>query len=206
MSIQSFRTRFNNIPSIGECLLAERQLIYQMLFYAAGMLLGSFTLKALKLDGIIKILQSVFKIQTQDFATQFWANLALYLSVFTIALVLGLCIIGYPVIHAIPACMGIVIGIKITYFFMQHGVKGMGYSLLLLLPESAAIVTVMMFTVSTSAKLSQYIIQSAAKKETFEKPNAVYLLKKYLVYLLFVLLIAFINALLSFLLAPIIKI
>ena len=192
--------------SVWEIIINEREFIYPLLFYAAGLLVGSFSYGLLNSDAFIKMLGSLFERNQNDFGTLFVTNFALYISVFMVSLLLGMCLLGYPVIHVIPLLMGVVIAIKVTYYYAMYAVKGIGYSLLMIIPEASLLVCAIMYMVSSGTKLSKFIFDKTSNRGAAGELEIKKLLTHYLIYASVVTFSAFINSLLTFLLKSIIKI
>lgn len=195
-----------SFSSVLDVIAHEKDIVYPTVFYVAGLLLGTFSLNIYRTNSsFLRILKSLFIIKSNDFSAIFINNLALYISVFAIAVLLGMCLIGYPVINAIPFLTGVSLSIKITYFISTFSVKGIGYSLIIIIPEGAAFVTVLILSISVSSKLSKHILDCTSGKQTsITKTDTKNLLKQYIKYALAVVLISFINSLLVYLLKAII--
>ena len=191
--------------SASEIILNEREFIYPLLFYAAGLLLGALSFRMIDSTAFLKILRNLFESNSDKFSSLFLCNFALYISVFMVSLLLGMCLIGYPVINMIPLIMGIVIAIKVTYFYVTYSVKGIGYALLMIIPEASLLVCAILFTVSAGNQLSKHIMDCTANKSEAGKLKVKSLLMRYLIYASVVTLSALINSVLSFLLSSIIK-
>ena len=140
------------------CFNKEKDLIYLLLFYFSGLVIGSFGFQLIKNDFLIKSLKSILNLQSEELFSLFISNFAIYISLFSVAMLLGMCLIGYPVLNIIPLLLGCSIGIKVTYYYITFGEKGIGYSLLLVIPQAAAFITVLIYTIITSANLSKYIL------------------------------------------------
>ena len=188
-----------------QIILEEKEYIYPILFYISGLIIGSFSFRLFNSTAAIKILKSLYSVDTGKFLTLFSGNFCLYFSVFMVTVLLGMCLIGYPIINVIPLLLGMVISIKVMYFYTSYSIKGIGYALLMIIPEGAALITTIIATINVSSRLSRYILNCASSREVDECPQAKSLLKKYLTYALTVTIIAFINALLTYLLSGIIK-
>ncbi|MBE6719648.1 MAG: hypothetical protein E7571_03200 [Ruminococcaceae bacterium] len=195
-----------SFSSVLDVIAHEKDIVYPTVFYVAGLLLGTFSLNIYRTNSsFLRILKSLFIIKSNDFSAIFINNLALYISVFAIAVLLGMCLIGYPVINAIPFLIGVSLSIKISYFISTFSVKGIGYSLIIIIPEGAAFVTVLILSISVSSKLSKHILDCTSGKQTsITKTDTKNLLKQYIKYALAVVLISFINSLLVYLLKAII--
>jgi hypothetical protein len=191
--------------SFSELIISNKEYIYPALFYVAGLLLGSLLLKTINNTAISKLIELVLNNSKSAFFAVFLNRFSLYISIYALCVLLGMCLIGFPIINIVMLLSGCEIALKIAYYYVNFGVKGVGFSMLMLIPEGAAIATVLIYSIKTSAELSKNIYEIAAKGTTNRIEIKQYF-KKYLIYALFVALISLINALVSFLLGAIISI
>jgi len=191
--------------SIGEILIENKEYIYPALFYVAGLFLGSFCIDIINNTAFSKLIELIFKSSSSAFFAVFLNRFSLYFSVYALCVMLGMCLIGFPLINIVPLLIGCEISLKTAYYYTNFGVKGVGFSLLMIIPEGAAIATVLIYSIKNSINLSRELYEIAAKGNS-EKIDIKQYMKKYLVYGLIVTLISLLNALASFLLGAIIKI
>ena len=189
-----------------QLIIDEKEYVYPVLFYISGLIIGSFSFRLFNSSTVLNVLKSLYSVKTNSFISLFTGNFCLYFSVFMVTVLLGMCLIGYPLINAIPLVLGVVTAIKVTYFYTSYSVKGIGYSLIMIIPEASVLITTIIATINVSSKLSRYILNCASSREVDERPKAKSLLKQYLTYALTVTIVSFVNALLTFLLSGIIKI
>ena len=189
-----------------EILKEEKELIYSVLFYTAGLLVGSLGFSLIKSEMLIKGIKAIFTPHAGNLTSIFICNFALYISIFAVTVLLGLFLIGYPIINSIPLMIGCSVGLKVAFFYITYGVKGVGYSLLLVIPQAAIFTTVVVYTIRQSAQISRYILKCVSSKEAGEPLKVKSLLKRYITYTLAVIAAAFVNALFTFLLSDLIKI
>jgi len=178
--------------------------IYAVLFYVAGLLIGSLCYHFVNSTAMTKVMQSAFEKTGATFEAVFLNRFCLYFSVFTVTVMLGMCLIGFPFINIIPLLTGTEIALKTAYFYVNYSVKGIGYSLLMIIPEGAAFATVLIFTIRISMNLSKNIYTLTSGHEG-DRVDIKYFLKKYLLYGAIVAAIALVNALAAFLLSAIIS-
>lgn len=150
---------------------------YSGLFYALGLFLGSYFYKLAQSDK----LNNLVAIKDNDFKTLLLSDFCLYFSIFLIAAFLGFCLISKPIIYSIPILIGIATGIRIAYYFVNYSTKGVGYSLIMIIPYIALFITVISFTINTSNNLSSKLI-NLTKGEGEKKFELTPYLKKYLLY------------------------
>lgn len=168
----------------------NKTFIYSVLFYLAGLLAGSFVYKNCQNEVLNKILNS----SNEDFLQLLMNNLSIYMLVFAISVLLGVCLVGFPVINLIPFIIGFEAGMKIAYYYIGYGVKGIGYSLLMVAPYVCLFLTVIVYSVSMSYDLSKRIYSITVKKSDMsEEFNYKTYLKKYLAYAGLIAIVAVIN-------------
>lgn len=150
---------------------------YSALFYALGLFLGSYFYKLAQSDK----LNTLAVIKDNDFKILLLSDFCLYFSIFLIAAFLGFCLISKPIIYSIPVFIGIATGTRIAYYFVNYSTKGVGYSLIMIIPYIALFITVISFTINTSNELSSKLI-NLTKGEGEKKFELTPYLKKYLLY------------------------
>lgn len=199
-------SNFSPQKTLEEILTEEKELIYSVLFYSAGLIVGSLGFSLINSDVLIKGMKAIFTPQTGNLASIFICNFALYISIFTVTVLLGLFLIGYPVINAVPLVIGCAVGLKVAFFYVTYSVKGIGYSFLLVIPQAAVFATVVLYTIRQSAIISRYILNCVTSKAAGEPPKIKSLLGRYITYTVAVTVTAFLNALFTYLLSDIIRI
>lgn len=181
----------------------NKVLIYSIIFYAGGLISGAFVYKKCKCDA----LNAVFEISSNNFMQEFVNNVSFYFLVFSISVVLGLCLIGFPFINLIPFAVGFHTGMKIGCYYILFGFKGFGYSLLMIAPFVCLFLTVITQSISKSYMLSKHIYNLTVKKTDTESHFDYKLyLKNFLLYSVLIVLIALINTALMQALSTIITI
>ena len=178
----------------------NQQIIYSLLIYAAGVILGSVIFKTADSTPLKALIEKALSIKVNDFTSLFFNRLGLYFSVFSATVLLGMCLIGYPLIWLVPAFTGFIIAFKVTYYYLNFEVKGIGYSLLMVIPEGAALTTILIFTIINASELSRLIFRETLKnKDMTREINLKSYLKKFLLYSGLIVIIALINALIIYL-------
>ena len=168
----------------------NKTFIYSVLFYAAGLLCVSFIYKNCQND----ILNNILSAANGDFLQLFLNNLSLYMLIFAASVLLGVCLVGFPIINIIPFLIGFEAGMKVTYYYINFNVKGIGYSLLMVAPFVCLFLTVILYSVSMSYDLSRKIYSITVKKtDMSEEFNYRTYLKKYLAYAGLIIVVTVIN-------------
>lgn len=192
--------------NISDEIIKNKNLIYPLLFYISGLLLGSVLYTAISKTAVFDLMESIFKLQNEEFLELFINKFSTYFSVFTITILFGMCLVGFPFINFIPLLCGIEIALRISYFYVNYSAKGIGYSLLMIIPESAAFLLVLIHTIDKSNSLSKSIFSITMKKnENIDFQPVVYL-KSFGLYAVLIIIISAVNALVTYLLENLISI
>lgn len=168
----------------------NKSLIYTVLFYCFGLFLGSYFYKIASGEALDKLI----KPNEESLITLFTSDLCVYLSLFLVVVFLGFCLIGYPIINIIPLIIGIDAGLRIAYFYINYSVKGIGYSLIMIIPFTALFLTVIAYAIKISTELTKKLIELTTNKEFNKKLEVKPFLKSYLLLGLCVIGTAFLNA------------
>ncbi len=187
-----------------EIIYENKIIIYSVVLYIGGLALGAAFIKLFGVSYFESFLKKELTVNSNNFISMFFYRMSVYLTVFLITVLFGMCIIGYPVIYTVPLVTGAAISIKIAYYYMSYKLKGIGYSLLMIIPEAAAFETLLLYSVNTSCKLSYTIFNTVNKKDMTKEINLKSYLKSYLIYFLILFVIASISTLFSYLLNTII--
>lgn len=168
----------------------NKTFIYSVLFYTAGLLCGSFIYKNCQNE----VLNGILASKSSEFVQLLMNNLSLYMLVFAASVLLGICLVGFPFINIIPFLIGFEAGMKVAYYYINFNVKGIGYSLLMVVPFVCLFLIVILYSVSMSYDLSKRIYGITIKKsDMFEEFNYKTYLKKYLAYAGLIIVVALIN-------------
>lgn len=180
-----------------------KSVLYTALFYVFGLFLGSYFYKITQFESIDRLLEP----SSNDFAELFLANFCVYFSIFVLVVFLGFCLIGFPVVNAVPMAVGIFTGIKLAYYFINFSTKGVGYSLIMIVPFSALFVTVIALTIEISTNLSKNILNCTKNTDSSEsRVNIKEYTKKYLIYAVLILAVSAINSVMTCLLYSVVTI
>jgi hypothetical protein len=193
--------------SVVEIIVDNREYVYPAVFYLLGLILGSFFYKNLADTDFISSIKSLIEITDSNFQILFLNKFCVYFSLFAVTIVLGLCLIGFPFVNVVPLLIGIEASLKISYYYVNYQGKGIIFSLLMIVPEASAFITILIYTIKSSSMLSKSIYTISTKKSDMtEEINLKSYLKKYLIYGLIVATIAFVNALSTYFLNTVITI
>lgn len=191
--------------TISEAIIKNKTVIYAILLYLAGLFAGTVIYKTADYKLTQAVIENIFSSDVKSFLNLFLNKLSIYISIYSSAVLLGMCLIGFPLIYLIPVLTGLIISFKIAYYYSSFGIKGVGYSLLLIIPESAALQCVMTFTICRAVELSKLIYSSTVKKTDMTKDNELKsYLKVFIIYFGLTALTALINTSVQYLLSGLI--
>lgn len=178
--------------SLYEIFTEYKTVFYCSLFFAAGLVCGSLLYIKCRTNSLDEIIKGSV---SDDFITLLINNLGFYFFIFAFTVLLGVCLVGFPVINAVPVIIGIQAGLRIAYYYVNYGIKGFGYSLLMIAPFVCSFLTVIIYTVSLSSELSKRIYSiTAGKADLGTKIEYKTYMKKYLLYALLTVVVALVNS------------
>lgn len=178
--------------SLYEIFTEYKTVIYSSVFFAAGLLCGALLYKNCRTDALDEIIKTA---AGNDFLNLFINNLGFYFLVFALTVFLGICLVGFPIINAVPLIIGVQAGLEIAYYYLNFGFKGFGYCILMIAPFVSSFLTVIVYTVSLSSELSRKIYDlTIGKKDTAEKIKYKKYMKKYLLYAIMIVIVALVNS------------
>lgn len=181
--------------------------ILPIFFYFTGIFIGSSFFNNLKNTFLIELFNDVFLISNTSFESLLINKFCVYFSIYALTVILGMCLIGFSFLNVIPLLIGLELGLKISYFYVLYGVKGIGYSLLMIIPEASALITIIILTISQCNILSKNIYSISVKKiDIAQDVNLKLYLKSFAFYSIIIALIAIINTTLFIFLGSIITI
>lgn len=164
-------------------------IFYCGLFYAVGLFIGSYFYKLAQSDKLNELVM----IKDNSFANLMLSNFCAYFSLFLITAFLGFCLISTPLINIVPIFIGIATGSRLSYYFVNYDAKGVGYSLIMIVPYIALLITTIAYTMKVSVELSAKIrnLVKGESKDPFEiNPY----LKKYLLLAVAIIVVSVIDS------------
>ena len=164
--------------------------------YFAGLIIGSLLYKNIYTRINNELFEDVFNYQTDDFLETFFSKLSIYLSVYLITVLIGLCVIGYPIVCSVPFLCGIEIALKLSYFYNLYNFKGFGYSLLIIIPEASMFILVLIYAIKSAGDMSKNLMQIARNNVPNNEVSIKSYLKSFLIYGSEIIAISLINAVL----------
>lgn len=178
--------------SLYEIFTEYKTVIYSSVFFAVGLLCGALLYKNCRTDALDEIIKTA---AGNDFLNLFINNLGFYFLVFALTVLLGICLVGFPIINAVPLIIGVQAGLEIAYYYLNFGFKGFGYCIIMIAPFVSSFLSVIVYTVSLSSELSRKIYDlTIGKKDTAEKIEYKKYMKKYLLYAIMIVIVALVNS------------
>lgn len=164
--------------------------------YFAGLIIGSLLYKNIYTRINNELFEDVFNYHADDFLETFFSKLSIYLSVYLITVLIGLCVIGYPIVCSVPFLCGIEIALKLSYFYNLYNFKGFGYSLLIIIPEASMFILVLIYAIKSAGDMSKNLMQIARNNASNNEVSIKSYLKSFLIYGSEIIAISLINAVL----------
>ena len=186
---------------IEKIIVDNKTVIYSIVFYACSLAIGTVLYRLLQSSA----LDSVLKPSDANLSKLFSQNICNYLSLFLITVFLAFCLIGYGLINIIPCVIGIQVGMKAAYFYINCQAKGVGYTILMIAPFAALFLTVLIFVIQTSSNMSKQIVDITKNNLDYKldvKPT----LRKFLIYGLIIIAFSGVCALIETLLKSVVTI
>ena len=116
-----------------------------------------------------------------------------------------MCLIGFPVINIIPLVCGVELSLKLSFIYSLYSVKGIGYSVLMIIPEATAFLVLLFYTIKDSKDLSRSLF-NISKNNLESEIDLKQYLKKFMLYCIGIISISILNSIMMYLFNSIIKI
>lgn len=171
--------------------------IITVVIYVFGLIAGSICYYSIDSESLKSLADELLSFKNKTFIEQFSNDLCLYFSLFAMTLVFGMCSLGTPIVALIPFFTGLINAVKISYFYSNYGIKGIGYTLLMILPGASLFVAVQIVTVCNSIEMSRVLFKASFKEGSFSNSLSKTYLKEFAVYAIIVILISLLNSLLT---------
>lgn len=180
-----------------EQLISENlSFIVYICVYFAGLIIGALLYKNICTKISSELFDNIFNTQANVFLDTFFSKLCIYLSVYMLTVLIGLCVIGYPTVCCVPFLCGVEIALKLSYFYNLYNFKGFGYSLLIIIPESSMFILILIYAIKSAGEMSKNLMQIARNNESKNDISIKSYLKDFLIYGSEIIVISLINAVL----------
>lgn len=179
--------------SASEIIIANKDYLFPVFCYIAGLVTASLLYAEVPL--LSNAVQRWTVTDYYDFRLLLLHRLAVYMTIFSVTMLMGMCMIGFPFIHIVPLAFGFVTAVRVAYYYTESGVRGLGFVLLMVAPEAATLMTVLIYTIRSSTRLSRQIYRLTTKKTDAPETESFRMhLKNYGIYAASVIVISFVNA------------
>ena len=151
----------NGSKDFFKIILDNYKLIIMVTILITGIIYASFSYTNLlsSKSVITNILTNQLKIKaTQSFSDCFKNIITSCVIYYCISLVFGLCAIGSPIIACLPFTYGMGIGFEVTYLYSEFGLKGIGYTALMILPMAVVFSIILSYSAKESINMSWDIL------------------------------------------------
>lgn len=179
--------------------------LYQLFFYIAGMVLGVWLFRALNLSKYSTTIEDFILIKNDSLINIIVDRLSIYVLVYVVTILLGLCLIGFPVINIIPLVCGVELSLKLSFIYSLYSVKGIGYSVLMIIPEATTFLVLLFYTIKDSNELSRSLF-NISKNNLESEIDLKQYLKRFMLYCIGIISISILNSIMMYLFNSIIKI
>lgn len=174
--------------------------IISCLYYICGLFIGSYFYKKTDAEYLVTIISDIEK----DIPSLLCEKLAVYLLAYFFILFSAFSLIGKYIVNLVPFFFGLINGLNEAYLIMTHSFKGIAYCMILLVPYTALILSLLLLMSDKASCLSSDIFHSVKGDSSLLE------LKPYIISFIIsaslVLLCAVINAIMTYLMVNIITI
>lgn len=180
--------------SVAEKIINNKELIFSILFYAAGLILAALIFTSD--SDVNQAIKAFLEYKTNSLKLIIISRIISYSIIYIIIVLLSFSVIGYPFIIFLPLLLGLIIGLKLAYLYSGAS-NGIINCLLTVIPEAALLMSLIVFSVKNAFKLSKCFYYSSVKKpdDMLDFDIKAYI-RLYIVYFVFIDFIAVINSLL----------
>ena len=98
------KNKIKSDKSLYDVFTENKSAFYGIIFYAAGLLCGAFIYKKCQTDALNELISAS---ASGNFTNLFINNLGFYFLAFAAAVVLGLCLVGFPFINLVALVIGL---------------------------------------------------------------------------------------------------
>lgn len=163
-------------------------------FFASGLIFGTFSYRSISENLSMGEFSNVFISNQTEFLNAFINYTFVYGLTFLVILFSGFCVFGSLLLYAIPVLCGFEISIKLSYYYTLYNMKGIGYSLLTIIPEFALFMIITIFGINCSIVLNKRLLR-LLKDNTGRGVDLKFYLRDYAIFAVGIVLASLINSL-----------
>lgn len=180
-----------------DAILNNQVVIIVFVIYVFGLIAGAVCYSSIDSESVKAVTDELLSFKQKTFTQQLINDLCLNLTLYLLTFIFGLCCIGLPAVSLMPFAIGIINSVKISYFYLNYGTKGIGYTLLMILPGASMFVAVSVLSACNGIEMSRVLFKAAFRGGTFNKSLTISYLKEFLIFGIATVLISLLNALLT---------
>lgn len=184
-------------------LLKYKYEIYSVVSYICGLIIG-IVLYINCLDKFKNLFQNIFIINNISFQQAFIKTIIQYSLLFLLIVIFSYSIVGEYVLNIIPLLLGIELALKLSFYYSHYSMKGIGYSLLIIIPEASIFVLVIILSICKGITLSKGINNVLYKENATIEINLKSHFKAFILYFALLISLSLINSTLVYLLSSLI--
>lgn len=178
-------------------ILNNQIVIIVFVIYVFGLIAGSICYNSIDSESVKAVTDELLAFKQKSFVDQLIDDLCLNVSLYFLTFIFGLCCIGLPAVSLMPFVIGIINSVKISYFYINYGIKGIGYTLLMILPGASLFVAVSILSASNGIEMSRVLFNAALRSGSFDRSLTLSYLKEFLFFGIATIVISVLNALLT---------
>lgn len=180
-----------------DMILNNQIVIIVFVIYVFGLIAGSICYNSIDSESVKAVTDELLAFKQKSFVDQLIDDLCLNVSLYFLTFIFGLCCIGLPAVSLMPFVIGIINSVKISYFYINYGIKGIGYTLLMILPGASLFVAVSILSASNGIEMSRVLFNAAFRSGSFDRSLTLSYLKEFLFFGIATIVISVLNALLT---------
>lgn len=180
-----------------DMILNNQIVIIVFVIYVFGLIAGSICYNSIDSESVKAVTDELLAFKQKSFVDQLIDDLCLNISLYFLTFIFGLCCIGLPAVSLMPFVIGIINSVKISYFYINYGIKGIGYTLLMILPGASLFVAVSILSASNGIEMSRVLFNAALRSGSFDRSLTLSYLKEFLFFGIATIVISVLNALLT---------
>lgn len=180
-----------------DMILNNQIVIIVFVIYVFGLIAGSICYNSIDSESVKAVTDELLAFKQKSFVDQLIDDLCLNVSLYFLTFIFGLCCIGLPAVSLMPFVIGIINSVKISYFYINYDIKGIGYTLLMILPGASLFVAVSILSASNGIEMSRVLFNAAFRSGSFDRSLTLSYLKEFLFFGIATIVISVLNALLT---------
>lgn len=170
MDVKIYRNGYKKSGHVGGFILEVKNHVLTITLYIIvfiSLISGSFIVK--QMPDLYQSVKSVFEnyvlsASEQTLLENFAAQLTLNVSVILLNFVFGLCAVGFPIPFLSVLIKGISIGTVSSFLYIEHGLRGFGFCMLVFFPVQLITTLILIFSGKDSVRMSIRLLQTLTEQ------------------------------------------